>query len=139
VTVVFIGCGDDWDRFFCPVYRQRRDAPPDQSVTCSLERRNVVKVTVSSAGDEPPEVGPDVGPEVDPEAPGAEAAPEAVLLLAPRDGTPTPITTDAELAAAAARFAAGTGPVAVDAERASGYRYTHRAYRCSCVARAPAR
>lgn len=27
-----------------------------------------------------------------------------------------------------ARFAAGTGPVAVDAERASGYRYTQRAY-----------
>jgi ribonuclease D len=26
------------------------------------------------------------------------------------------------------RFAAGTGPVAVDAERASGYRYSHRAY-----------
>ncbi|GIJ52822.1 3'-5' exonuclease [Virgisporangium aurantiacum] len=80
----------------------------------------MVKVTVASAGDEPPEVGP--------ETPGDEAAPEAVLLLAPRDGTPTPITTEAELAAAAARFAAGTGPVAVDAERASGYRYTHRAY-----------
>ena len=29
---------------------------------------------------------------------------------------------------AAKRFAAGTGPVAVDAERASGYRYTQRAY-----------
>jgi len=28
----------------------------------------------------------------------------------------------------ARRFAAGHGPVAVDAERASGYRYTHRAY-----------
>ena len=26
------------------------------------------------------------------------------------------------------RFAAGTGPVAVDAERASGYRYSQRAY-----------
>jgi ribonuclease D len=29
---------------------------------------------------------------------------------------------------AARRLAAGSGPVAVDAERASGYRYTHRAY-----------
>jgi ribonuclease D len=57
-----------------------------------------------------------------------EAASTAILLTAPRDGTPTPITTVAELVAAAARFAAGTGPVAVDAERASGYRYTHRAY-----------
>jgi ribonuclease D len=34
----------------------------------------------------------------------------------------------AELGAVATSFAAGTGPVAVDAERASGYRYTHRAY-----------
>jgi ribonuclease D len=37
------------------------------------------------------------------------------------------VTPDA-LARAARRLAAGTGPVAVDAERASGYRYTHRAY-----------
>jgi len=53
---------------------------------------------------------------------------EAVLLTAPRDGTPPPVTTPAELAEVARRFAAGTGPVAVDAERASGYRYTHKAY-----------
>ena len=32
------------------------------------------------------------------------------------------------LADVVARFAAGTGPVAVDAERASGYRYSQRAY-----------
>jgi ribonuclease D len=38
------------------------------------------------------------------------------------------VTTSAALAAAAGRLAGGTGPVAVDAERASGYRYTHRAY-----------
>ncbi|BCY14320.1 3'-5' exonuclease [Actinoplanes sp. L3-i22] len=36
--------------------------------------------------------------------------------------------SSAELAEIVARFAAGTGPVAVDAERASGYRYTQRAY-----------
>jgi ribonuclease D len=53
---------------------------------------------------------------------------EAVPLTEPRDGTPDPVTTQAELAEVVARFAAGTGPVAVDAERASGYRYTHRAY-----------
>src|SRR6185369_15145512 len=52
----------------------------------------------------------------------------AVVLTAPRDGTPDPIVTAAELSRAAKRLAAGTGPVAVDAERASGYRYTHRAY-----------
>jgi ribonuclease D len=53
---------------------------------------------------------------------------EPVLLTAPRDGTPAPIVDEAELARVSARFARGTGPVAVDAERASGYRYTHRAY-----------
>ncbi len=52
----------------------------------------------------------------------------AVVLLAPRDGTPEPVTTTAALTRAAKLLAAGTGPVAVDAERASGYRYTHRAY-----------
>ncbi len=54
--------------------------------------------------------------------------PQPVVLTAPRDGTPAPIVDDKTLADAVARFAAGTGPVAVDAERASGYRYTHRAY-----------
>jgi ribonuclease D len=53
---------------------------------------------------------------------------EAVVLLAPREGTPEPVTTPAALTRAAKLLAAGTGPVAVDAERASGYRYTHRAY-----------
>jgi ribonuclease D len=52
----------------------------------------------------------------------------AVVLTAPRDGTPEPVSTQAGLARAAKLLAAGTGPVAVDAERASGYRYTHKAY-----------
>jgi ribonuclease D len=56
----------------------------------------------------------------------AEAGPS--LLAAPRDGTPDPVETAAGLAEVVARFAAGTGPVAIDAERASGYRYTQRAY-----------
>jgi len=51
-----------------------------------------------------------------------------VLLVEPRDGVPQPLTTAAELAEVTARLAAGTGPVAVDAERASGYRYGQRAY-----------
>ncbi len=38
------------------------------------------------------------------------------------------IATAEDLTAAVARLAAGTGPVAVDAERASGYRYGQRAY-----------
>jgi ribonuclease D len=49
-------------------------------------------------------------------------------LLDPREGIP-PVTASPEaLAAVVAAFAAGTGPVAVDAERASGYRYGQRAY-----------
>ena len=54
--------------------------------------------------------------------------PSAQPLLTPREGTPEPIDTAAGLAEAAQRLAAGTGPVAIDAERASGYRYTGRAY-----------
>lgn len=38
------------------------------------------------------------------------------------------VADDRALAATVAAFAAGTGPVAVDAERASGYRYGQRAY-----------
>jgi ribonuclease D len=54
--------------------------------------------------------------------------PEAEPLLAPRDGVPAVTDTSAALADVVARFAAGHGPVAVDAERASGYRYSQRAY-----------
>ncbi len=49
-------------------------------------------------------------------------------LIAPREGVPAPVEAADELADVAARFGAGTGPVAIDAERASGYRYTQRAY-----------
>jgi ribonuclease D len=60
---------------------------------------------------------------------GPRAAPEPpVVLTAPREGTPEPITTPTGLSRAAKLLAAGSGPVAVDAERASGYRYTPRAY-----------
>jgi ribonuclease D len=64
-------------------------------------------------------------------APGGPPPSEAggpTPLTEPRDGTPEPVTTAAGLADVVARFSGGTGPVAVDAERASGYRYTHRAY-----------
>ena len=55
-----------------------------------------------------------------------ETAP--IPLLEPRDGIPPVIADDASLAEVIAAFAVGTGPVAVDAERASGYRYGQRAY-----------
>src|SRR6266508_2080749 len=58
----------------------------------------------------------------------AEDAPDVPVLREPRDGVPAPVTSAAELADAVADLAAGDGPVAVDAERASGYRYGQRAY-----------
>ncbi|MFF3981328.1 HRDC domain-containing protein [Streptomyces sp. NPDC055808] len=51
-----------------------------------------------------------------------------IPLLEPREGIPPVVATDEALAEVVAAFAAGTGPVAVDAERASGYRYGQRAY-----------
>jgi ribonuclease D len=51
-----------------------------------------------------------------------------IPLLEPREGIPPVIADEASLAEVVAAFAAGTGPVAVDAERASGYRYGQRAY-----------
>ncbi|MET9373654.1 ribonuclease D [Streptomyces sp. NPDC002992] len=51
-----------------------------------------------------------------------------IPLLEPREGVPPVVATDEALAEVIAAFAAGRGPVAVDAERASGYRYGQRAY-----------
>ncbi|MEU9981648.1 ribonuclease D [Streptomyces sp. NPDC050856] len=51
-----------------------------------------------------------------------------IPLLEPRDGIPPVVADEHSLAEVTAAFAAGTGPVAVDAERASGYRYGQRAY-----------
>ena len=52
----------------------------------------------------------------------------SVPLLEPREGLPPLITTADGLAEATERLGSGTGPVAVDAERASGFRYGHRAF-----------
>ncbi len=46
----------------------------------------------------------------------------------PRDGVPDPITTTAQLETYCKLLADGYGPVALDAERASGFRYSQRAY-----------
>lgn len=59
---------------------------------------------------------------------GAEAASAPILLREPADGTPPVLTEPAELARACDQLAAGTGAVAVDTERASGYRYWPKAY-----------
>ncbi len=49
-------------------------------------------------------------------------------LLEPRDGLPPLVETADALRAAIEALAKGTGAVAVDAERASGFRYGHRAF-----------
>ena len=53
---------------------------------------------------------------------------EPVLLTEPADGVPPVVDNPESLRAAASALSAGTGPVAVDTERASGYRYSQRAY-----------
>ncbi|MBL0749315.1 HRDC domain-containing protein [Nocardioides baculatus] len=73
---------------------------------------------------EPAETEPTTEPSPDRDA--VEAAPAPLLVL--RDGLPEVVDTDEGLAEASAALAAGTGPVAIDAERASGYRYSNRAY-----------
>ena len=76
----------------------------------------------------------------EPPADGAEGAadvtgaadeptgPAPVPLTEPRDGVPAPLVAAADLARVVEGLAAGSGPVAIDAERASGYRYGQAAY-----------
>lgn len=54
--------------------------------------------------------------------------PEPEPLTRPAGGVPPVVEAPDALRAAAERLAAGTGPVAIDTERASGYRYSQRAY-----------
>ncbi|QGG41762.1 ribonuclease D [Aeromicrobium yanjiei] len=74
----------------------------------------------------PPETGPDET------AGAAEETPEPVAPEAPRlqlrDPLPPVVDTPQALQDTCERIAAGTGPIALDAERASGYRYSQRAY-----------
>ncbi|KMO78260.1 ribonuclease D [Mycolicibacterium chlorophenolicum] len=63
---------------------------------------------------------------VDSDAEGPDT--DAVPLLAPREGVPEVAVSRSEISRAADFLASGTGPFAVDAERASGFRYSNRAY-----------
>ncbi|WP_293004413.1 ribonuclease D [Mycobacterium sp.] len=56
------------------------------------------------------------------------AEPDVTPLLHPADGVPDLSVTADEIQAAATLLAQGHGPFAVDAERASGFRYSNRAY-----------
>jgi len=57
-----------------------------------------------------------------------EEAPPPPLLATPEDGVPPLTDALPALKKVIERFASGTGPVAVDAERASGFRYGQRTY-----------
>jgi ribonuclease D len=68
----------------------------------------------------------------EPDDASAEEAPADVpavpVLREPKDGVPEPITDPDRLQDLVEALRAGRGPVAFDAERASGYRYSQRAY-----------
>ena len=66
------------------------------------------------------------------ELPDARTEPAAEVdipvLNAPADGLPTVVDTPEALAACIASLAGGQGPLAVDAERAQGFRYSSKSY-----------
>ena len=57
-----------------------------------------------------------------------EQSPPLIPVDEPREGTPPVISIREGLQAAATALRSASGPVAADAERASGYRYGQRAY-----------
>ncbi len=64
-----------------------------------------------------------------PEAPNqAPPVTEPLPLLTLSDGIPEVVDTTHALAAAVSALRTATGPISIDAERASGYRYSARAY-----------
>ncbi len=54
--------------------------------------------------------------------------PELTPLLLPRAGVPPVITTESAFEEMISTLLNGVGPIAIDAERASGYKYSQRAY-----------
>jgi len=71
--------------------------------------------------EQPPNTGPDDKTEAEAETPQAP-------LLELRDGLPPVADSGGALSEIVEAIRSGSGPVAVDAERASGYRYSSRAY-----------
>ena len=60
--------------------------------------------------------------------PEEEQTPAAIALLHPAEGVPAIIETEEAFDAALTALAQGVGPFAFDAERASGFKYSARAY-----------
>jgi len=53
---------------------------------------------------------------------------ESIRITEPQEGLPSLVSTPEQLSELIAAIARGTGPVALDAERASGFKYSQRAY-----------
>jgi ribonuclease D len=67
-------------------------------------------------------------PQTDTDAAQTPPAPTYPILAVPADGIPPVVDTPEALARTRKALASGTGPVAIDTERAQGYRYTAKAY-----------
>ncbi len=80
------------------------------------------------AADAEPAHSPAITPENSPAQDVLASEKILVPLTEPQDGVPLVINTPAGLERAAAALAGGCGPAAVDAERASGFRYGQRAF-----------
>jgi ribonuclease D len=63
-----------------------------------------------------------------PEEPTEDAPPPVPVLREPRDGVPEPLMDEGRLAELVTAMRSAHGPMPIDAERASGYRYSQRAY-----------
>jgi ribonuclease D len=85
-------------------------------------------VAPDPAAPDPAAPGPVTPTPVPPDPGGQPTGTESPLLTRPSDGLPPVTQTAAALAQVVEAFAAGTGPVALDTERAGGYRYSQRAY-----------
>lgn len=81
-----------------------------------------------TAPDVPALGAPDVPSLGAPDVPSPTEAPAAVPLLRPRAGIPVPIDDHRALQSLARSLAAADGPIALDTERASGFRYGSRAF-----------
>ncbi|MEO5654129.1 MAG: HRDC domain-containing protein [Marmoricola sp.] len=78
--------------------------------------------------EEPSPPNPQIPDQAEPTDQAEPPPPEPAPLLTLRDGLCAVTETDPALHEVVDRVRSGTGPIALDAERASGYRYSPRAY-----------
>src|SRR5262249_43411098 len=110
------GCGGE---------RAAPERPAAEPMTDAAQARGSGPRAVAGAAGADGQPSPDGARALEPAAPpGAGPVP----LLEPRDGPPALVASAPDLGGGGAARAGGEGPVAVDAERASGFRYGHRAF-----------